>query len=306
MYNENMKVTSVNLASGRGRKFARESIDLKPGGVEGDVHFGSKDRQVSLLGENRIQELQTITGAPDFEAGAFAENITCSYLDDLQVQRLDRFAIGETLLEVTSIGKPLHKEVDMVGHYVSPHFAVFCRVLKSGTVKAGDEIIWQPKIFRAKIITLSDRAADGVYKDKSGPLIVDQLENFFEKESLRFSADYKVIPDDEDKLIQTLQQARGSDIIMCTGGTGLGETDITPETVQPMLDKELPGIMEYIRVRFGAENPAALLSRSVAGTMGESLVYTLPGSPKAVDEYMSVILKTLTHSLWMLNGLDAH
>ncbi len=73
-----------------------------------------------------------------------------------------------------------------------------------------------------------------------------------------------------------------------------------------MLDKEIPGIMEMIRVKYGANKPNALLSRGVAGLMSESLVYTLPGSVKAVNEYMEEILKTLEHLIYMRHGLDVH
>ena len=84
-------------------------------------------------------------------------------------------------------------------------------------------------------------------------------------------------------------------IIITTGGTGIGPRDITVETVTPMLTKEIPGIMEYIRIRYGTEKPNALLSRGVAGIIGKSLIYTLPGSVRAVEEYMTEILKTLKH-----------
>jgi molybdopterin adenylyltransferase len=73
-----------------------------------------------------------------------------------------------------------------------------------------------------------------------------------------------------------------------------------------MLDKEIPGIMEMIRVRYGTEKPNALLSRGVAGLMGSSFIYTLPGSVRAVNEYMNEIIKTMEHLVYMLHGLDSH
>jgi molybdopterin biosynthesis enzyme MoaB len=72
------------------------------------------------------------------------------------------------------------------------------------------------------------------------------------------------------------------------------------------MNKEIPGIMELIRVKYGAEKPNALISRGVAGVIGRTLVYTLPGSVKAVEEYLTEITKTLRHSIFMLNGLDIH
>ncbi len=73
-----------------------------------------------------------------------------------------------------------------------------------------------------------------------------------------------------------------------------------------MLDKEIPGIMELIRMKYGADKPAALLSRSVAGVMGKTLIFTLPGSVRGVNEYMSEISKSLMHAIYMLHGLDIH
>jgi molybdopterin adenylyltransferase len=95
-------------------------------------------------------------------------------------------------------------------------------------------------------------------------------------------------------------------IIITTGGTGIGPRDITVETVLPLLVKEIPGIMEYIRIRYGAEKPNALLSRGVAGIIGKSLIYTLPGSVTAVEEYLTEIFKILKHTVYMQYGIDTH
>ena len=75
--------------------------------------------------------------------------------------------------------------------------------------------------------------------------------------------------------------------------------DFTPEVVKTVMDKEIPGIMELIRIKYGQEKPNALLSRGVAGVMGNSLIYSLPGSVKAVNEYMSEITKTLQHLIFI-------
>ena len=117
-----------------------------------------------------------------------------------------------------------------------------------------------------------------------------------------------LIPDNPGKLQEILVRARSEapDIIITTGGTGIGPRDITPDVVKPLLDKEIPGIMEAVRMRYGMEKPAALLSRSIAGVMGSTLVFTLPGSVKAVNEYMDEIFKSLSHMIAMLHGLDNH
>ena len=91
-----------------------------------------------------------------------------------------------------------------------------------------------------------------------------------------------------------------------TGGTGIGPRDFTPEVAKKLIEKEIPGIMENIRIKYGQLVPNALLSRGVAGIMGQTQLYCLPGSVKAVKEYMVEILKTLEHLIFMLYGIDTH
>ena len=122
-----------------------------------------------------------------------------------------------------------------------------------------------------------------------------------------YSVNLTLIPDDQIILKELLIKACDKyNIIITTGGTGIGPRDITVETVRPLLTKEIPGIMEYIRIRYGTEKPNALLSRGVAGIIGQSLIYTLPGSVRAVEEYMAEILRTLKHTVYMQYGIDMH
>jgi molybdenum cofactor synthesis domain-containing protein len=189
-----------------------------------------------------------------------------------------------------------------------PRVGIFCRVKKTGTIKPNDAIEAIPKVYHALVITLSDRASTGEYDDRSGPKVVEFLNTYFNKLGVRYQTERMVIPDNSNKLTQILAKAKKDniDIIITTGGTGIGKRDITVETVQPMLDKEIPGVMELIRMKYGIEKPNALLSRGIAGVMENSLVYTLPGSVKAVNEYMTEILKTIQHLIYMLHGIDAH
>ena len=204
------------------------------------------------------------------------------------------------------------------------------------SLTAGISLDYVPKVYSARIITLSDRAFKGEYEDKSGPRVKELLEDFFnshentktqkhpdsESRSLdprpstldpsphvsRLTSHVVLLPDDPDQLRSALQEAIDADIdfIFTTGGTGIGHRDFTPDVVKPMFDKEIPGIMEMIRIKYGAEKHQALLSRGVAGVTGNTLIFTLPGSVKAVNEYMQEIGKSLMHMVYMLNGLDAH
>ncbi len=164
-----------------------------------------------------------------------------------------------------------------------------------------------PEKLQVLVITLSDRAHKGEYEDLSGPRIKSRLEEFLTDAGWQFEINLTLIPDDAEILRELLVSA-GSiyNVIITTGGTGIGPKDITVDTVKPLLKMEIPGIMEFIRVKYGADKPNALLSRGVAGLIGQSLIYTLPGSVKAVEEYMTEILKTLDHTIYMQYGVDTH
>lgn len=164
-----------------------------------------------------------------------------------------------------------------------------------------------PEKYEALIITLSDRAYKGEYEDLSGPRIKIFLENYFSEQKYICNITSIILPDEPDKLRQVLMSKCDTcNLIITTGGTGIGPRDNTVETVRPLLSKEIPGIMEFIRVKYGTEKPNALLSRGVAGIIGKALIYTLPGSVRAVEEYMNEIGKTLMHAIMMQYGIDTH
>lgn len=163
-----------------------------------------------------------------------------------------------------------------------------------------------PEKFKVHVITLSDRAHAGSYRDLSGPAVVKYVKYALTAAGWKYEITTTVIPDDEVALRAALTAAPQFDLIITTGGTGIGPRDITPDVVRPLLTKELPGIMEQIRVKYGTKNPKALLSRAVAGTIGTTLVYTLPGSVKAVHEYMAEIVRSMEHTFYMLYGIDKH
>ena len=306
------KVISVNISEKKGTiKHPVEEITVTGTGVLEDAHAGDWHRQVSLLAVESVEKFSR-EAKRKIDFGEFAENITTQGIDLPKCHIFDRFRIGETELELTQIGKECHGTAcaifKEVGNCVMPKEGIFCRVLKTGKIKPNDRIVHVPKVFRVSIITLSDRASGGIYEDRSGPRIKEILNAFFSARNQRIEILNVLIPDDADALGKLLirQKNEGFDFIFTTGGTGIGARDITVETVSGLLDKQIPGIMELIRVKYGMEKPNALLSRGVAGTMGKTMVYTLPGSVKAVTEYMKEITKTMDHALFMLHGIDQH
>jgi len=305
-------ILSVNISDKKGIiKKPVPSIKLNEMGVALDAHAGNWHRQVSLLAQESIDRFST-QAKRKIQFGEFAENITTQGIVLHKTAPLDRFVMGDMLLEVTQIGKKCHGDncsiFREIGNCVMPKEGIFCRVLKGGELKAGDQLEYQPRIMKTLIITLSDRASRGEYADKSGPLLKKLAEDFFKSRNRHFEIETLIIPDNEEQLKTILEKAQTEnyDMVFTTGGTGIGPKDITPEVVKPLLTKEIPGIMELIRVKYGMEKANALVSRGIAGVMGKTLIYTLPGSPKAVNEYCSEIFKTVEHSLYMLNELDLH
>jgi molybdopterin adenylyltransferase len=309
---QQIKVLSVNISEQKGTvKKPVNEITLTHHGVMDDAHSGPWHRQVSLLGKESFDRFAQMAGR-SIAFGEFAENITTEGVELVNTSPLDRLVGERVELEITQIGKECHgtscaifKEV---GNCVMPKEGIFARVIKQGSLKHGDILRYVPRILRFQVVTLSDRASQGEYEDRSGPRIVELLNQHFDKRPRKIEVERTVIPDDAANLSVLLEKASYEelDVVITTGGTGIGPRDITVETVRPMLDKEIPGIMEMIRVKYGANKPNALLSRGVAGLMSDTLVYTLPGSVKAVNEYMEEILKTLEHLIYMRYGLDVH
>jgi len=307
-----LEVLSVNISEKKGTpKKPFPMIDLNSHGVLNDAHAGDWNRQVSMLGMESIEKFEH-QNSRKISFGEFAENITTKGITLYETHPLDRFISGELELEVTQIGKECHgtscsifKEV---GNCVMPKEGIFCRVLKPGKLRPGDQLEYRPKIYSVHVITLSDRASRGEYEDKSGPEIMGLIQGYFDQTNRPVSIRYSIIPDEPDNLTALLLETikEGCDIIITTGGTGIGRRDITPEVIKPLLDKEIPGIMEMIRLKYGTEKPNALISRSMAGVTGNSLVFALPGSVRSVQEYMTEITPLLNHLISMLHGLDIH
>lgn len=307
------RVGSVNISTEKGEpKKPVDEAMLDARGIEGDAHAGPWHRQVSLLGQDSIDRFIAMSGR-ETSPGEFAENITVEGIDLVDVSPLDVFQVGEEAeLLVTQIGKKCHGDACAiyreVGKCVMPKEGLFAQVAKPGAVKRGDVILHFPYTLRCRIITLSDRAFLGEYEDRSGPTIKGKLLEHFEPTPWRMDIVGEMLPDDAARLEQSVREVvkSGHDIIITTGGTGLGPKDITPEVIRPMFDKEIPGIMDHVRLKYGAEKPGALLSRAIAGVIGTTLVFCLPGSVRAVNEYMTEILTVLEHLLFTVHGIDRH
>ncbi len=311
MTTQTIKILSTNISAEKGTvKKPVDHIELNDHGVKDDAHAGSWHRQVSMLGTESFKKFSKEAGRK-IEFGELAENITTEGMEIFKTSPLDRFSNKDIELEVTQIGKKCHGDscaiYSEVGNCVMPKEGIFVRVIRGGNVETGDVLEYHPKLFKVLIITLSDRASKGEYTDRSGPKVKEAIETFFEFNNFKYTVENTIIPDDEDQLKNILKNAKDKyDFIFTTGGTGIGHRDITVDVVKPFLDKEIPGIMDMIRMKYGMEKPNALISRSVAGLMNNTMIFTLPGSVKAVNEYMAEITKVLRNLVMMLYSIDAH
>ena len=146
-------------------------------------------------------------------------------------------------------------------------------------------------------VTLSDRASAGIYADKSGP----EIERVFGEAGIGDVEWVRVVmPDDREEieaLLRTLCDDEPCDLVLTTGGTGPAHRDVTPEATRAVLDRELPGFGEIMRVQSFAKVPTAILSRSTAGTRGRSLIVNLPGNPKAIAECLPLVIPAILEAL---------
>ena len=155
-------------------------------------------------------------------------------------------------------------------------------------------------------LTISDRASAGVYADRSGPEIETVLREFLGNGAVFEPA---IVPDEADDISAALRKfadEQKCDMVVTTGGTGITPRDVTPEATRAVLEKELPGFGEIMRLQSFAKVKTAILSRAVAGTRGSCLIVNLPGKPSAVRECLEFLAPAIRECLAHLRGEDPH
>ena len=154
---------------------------------------------------------------------------------------------------------------------------------------------------RALVVTISDGVAGGERDDESGRVLAERLT------ALGHAVSRVTVPDDSEQIARAVSLgADASDLVVTTGGTGLGPRDRTPQTLHALLDYEIPGFGEQMRAAGRRSTPLADLSRSLAGVLGRSLVVAVPGSPRGALESLAAIEPMLEHALDTLAGHTAH
>jgi molybdenum cofactor synthesis domain-containing protein len=154
---------------------------------------------------------------------------------------------------------------------------------------------------RVAILTISDTTARGEREDRSGPALAECCRALCWEVTLA-----EVLPDNQPRIearLRELADSGESDLIITTGGTGIGPRDVTPEATAAVCQKLLPGIGEQMRAKGVLSTPRALLSRAVAGVRGETLIVNLPGSPKGAVESLDAVAELLPHAVDVLRGM---
>jgi molybdenum cofactor synthesis domain-containing protein len=147
------------------------------------------------------------------------------------------------------------------------------------------------------VLTLSDKGSKGEREDKSGPAIVEMLKELGEVQY------YDILPDERELIKRKLlEYVNKVDLVLTTGGTGLSPRDVTPDATLDVIEREIPGIAEAMRMEGLKKTNRAMLSRAVAGVKGQTLIINLPGSPKAVRENLEVILDVIPHAIEKIKG----
>ena len=344
MQEQKGKIVALCISEARGTvKHAVPQVKLiKDYGIEGDAHAGHWHRQVSLLSAEQVEafnqriacsnaqilekpKLATLDAKesdniaepdgtkkaliePAIE-GTFGENILVSGIDLRQLPVGSTLTAGAVILKLSQIGKECHSQCQIfhrVGDCIMPREGVFATVEQGGVLTPGMPItVHLPAAdapLRAAVVTLSDKGSRGERVDTAGPRAAELLA----------AAGYEVVeqvllPDVQAKIereLKRLADSRQVDLIITTGGTGMAPRDVTPEATLAVATRSVPGIAEAIRAGSLAITKRAMLSRGVSVLRNSTLIVNLPGSKKAVEEALEIVLPVLEHGIRLAKGTD--
>ena len=344
MQEQKGKIVALCISEARGTvKHAVPQVKLiKDYGIEGDAHAGHWHRQVSLLSAEQVEafnqriacsnaqilekaKLTTLDAKesdniaepgetekaiiePAIE-GTFGENILVSGIDLRQLPVGSTLTAGAVILKLSQIGKECHSHCQIfhrVGDCIMPREGVFATVEQGGVLIPGMPItVHLPAAdapLRAAVVTLSDKGSRGERVDTAGPRAAELLA----------AAGYEVVeqvllPDVQAKIereLKRLADSRQVDLIITTGGTGMAPRDVTPEATLAVATRSVPGIAEAIRAGSLAITKRAMLSRGVSVLRNSTLIVNLPGSKKAVEEALEIVLPVLEHGIRLAKGTD--
>ena len=300
-----VKAICISSARGTEKHAIEEANFIKDFGIEGDAHAGNWHRQLSLLSYDKVEEFNAKGG--NVEDGAFGENVLVRGLDFKNLPVGTILNCGDVVLEMTQIGKECHNHCNIfhrVGDCIMPREGVFAIVKNGGVMKIGDvmraELPKADAALRAAVMTLSDKGFAAERIDESGPKATAMLQ----------AVGYEIVetlllPDEQKKIereLIRLADSRQVDLIITTGGTGMSVRDCTPEATLAVATRNVPGIAEAIRAGSMAITKRAMLGRGASVLRNNTLIVNLPGSVKAVQESLEIVLLELEHGIRILKG----
>jgi len=308
--NGTLQQICISETKGTVKRSVVRAVLIENYGLEDDAHAGDWHRQVSLLDEAEINTMRD--KGLQLEPGAFGENLIIKDLD------LSKYGIGTKLgiglkaeLEITQIGKVCHTRCaiyDETGDCVMPRAGLFAQVKRGGVLNQGlkVEVLTDVprRIIQTAVLTVSDTCSSGDAIDTAGPAVSDMIETTLEARK----GWHGVVADNSKEIIDILKDfsQRGFDLILTVGGTGCAERDITPEATRAVIEKEVPGLAEAMRLSSMQITPHAMLQRGICGILRSTLIINLPGSKKAATENLKVILPAIPHAIELLRGNTVH
>lgn len=282
---------------------------------------------VTSLGKGKVLSLNVSSASgkklPTFEFGFFKgekviifsidylikENLSTNelkgFVEDITIEGVlspkvgDFLRVGELIVKIESIGNENLSNLYGRWGVVRKH-GLWCNVAKEGRVKVGDEVFVMKRL-SVGVIIASDKGAKGEREDTSGKVLEEKV--------LEIGGEvthYSIVPDELEVIAEKIKEfvKKGCDLILTSGGTGWGKRDVTPEATLKVIEREIPGLPELMRIEGYKTTPFAILSRAIAGIIGETLVINLPGSPKGVRESLDIIAPVLLHGIGVLKGWD--
>mgnify|MGYP001541891321 CR=1 FL=1 len=295
-----IKAVCISEKKGTEKHPVNEVVLKENFGIKCDADAGKWHRQVSLLSAEKVDEFNARGG----------DNILVSGIDFKKLPVGSIMRSGDVVMKLTQIGKECHSHCTIfarVGDCIMPREGVFATVEQGGVLRSGMELeVTLPAAdapLRAAVMTLSDKGAAGERIDTSGPRAAQLL-----AEAGYEIVEQVLLPDAQKKIereLVRLADSRQVDLIITTGGTGLSLRDVTPEATMAVATRNVPGIAEAIRAESLKITRRAMLSRGVSVVRGQTLIVNLPGSTKAVEEALAIVLPQLKHGLRILKG-SAH
>jgi molybdenum cofactor biosynthesis protein MoaC len=299
MYDVSWKYDTLREASAQAKIFlSKESIQaIKEGKVpKGDVI--SVARTAGIIAAKRTGEIIPLCHnipvdhvSIDFELGEnemiIRSNVKSVWKTGVEMEALTAVAVAS--LTVYDMLKPIDENI-----IISE-----IKLLYKKGGKSDFKAELERKI-RAAIVVISDSVSAGTREDRSGRVIEEELKKWNVE-----VVSYKTLPDEMDQIEKELIRLADElkvDLILTTGGTGLGPRDVTPEATKKVIEKEVSGIIEAARMYGQRRTPLSMLSRAIAGVRKNTLIINMPGSPRAAREYMTVLFPAIFHAYLMLEG----